>query len=287
MDEKTTKKILKPAACTLPPWAIHIKSENKKEILLKIRQETLQKYGYSMDECPKRLVCLGSKCMGRELPWQSKTAKPYLEELKKTHNIVNGELFLNNCDTCVLASRCKSVCNQLQDYLVRDKTKQVDLYFTSDIDRIVVENEPNYFNNLINLKNLPWDCLTVRRQNTVKKYIYQNKDFLTVANETGLYNQASAKYEFYAALTKLSKYAIMRQFIETKGYVLKESYRSILIEIYNKNKTLQQVAKEKNITKQAVQKKLKKILKMYKIKWPVFVTKVKGKTKYYPKGIIS
>ena len=89
VDEKAFKRIHKPPACTKAPWEHLVTGPNKDNILRAIRQETIAIYGQSMDECPKRKVCFTKSCIGRPLPFKSPTAKPYLDQLKLTHNIVS------------------------------------------------------------------------------------------------------------------------------------------------------------------------------------------------------
>ena len=73
MNENSFKKRFKQAACTSQPWKYLISKDIREDTLHKIRQETMQAYGFSMDECPKKSVCLTKKCMGRNLPWLSET----------------------------------------------------------------------------------------------------------------------------------------------------------------------------------------------------------------------
>jgi len=279
MDEKTFKKTYKPPACTKAPWEYLVTGPNKDNILRAIRQETIAEYGYSMDECPKRKVCFTKKCIGRPLPWKSETAKPYLEQLKTTHNITNDELYLANCDLCPIATYCTSSCSQVNDFLQRDKTDEPEMIYKEHLDNVILEN--NQEDKLVSLigKGLqtPWDCLTPRREQVVKKYVLENKDFLTVSKELGLYDQSKAKYEFYAALTKLSEYAVMRKWIRDNSDV---NGIDVLHKIYNENKTMTQVAKELDVTKQAVQQTVSRTVKAHGISWNVFVKKQGNKVVY-------
>lgn len=277
MDEKTFKKINKPAACTIAPWDKLVTGPNRDNILRAIRQETIAAYGYSMDECPKRKVCFTKQCLGRPLPFKSVTAKPYLDQLKTTHNIVNDELYLANCDACPIAMYCSSSCSQVNDFLQRDKTDEPEMVYKESLDNIVQETyEEDRLTGILG-KGLvtPWDCLTKRREQVIKKYVYENKDFLTVAKELGLYDQAKCKYEFYAALTKLSEFATMRNWIKNTSDV-----PEIIHKIYIENKTMITVAKELNVSKQAVQQTVSRYIKINKIVWPVFVRKQGNKVVY-------
>lgn len=279
MDEKAFKKIHKPPACTRSPWEHLVTGPNKDNILRAIRQETIAIYGESMDECPKRKVCLTKTCAGRLLPWKSPTAKPYLDKLKTTHNIQNEELFLVNCDTCPIASYCTSSCSQVNDFLQRDKTEEPEMIYKENLDNIIMENENSDKFQTIFGKGFtpPWDCLTPRRALVVKKYLYENKDFLNVAKELGLYDQSKAKYEFYAALTKLSEYAVMRQWIKENPDI---NGIDILNKMYNENKTMNQIGADLGISKQAVQQTVSRLIKANKLTWNIFVRKQGNKVVY-------
>ena len=279
MDEKTFKKINKPPACTKAPWEHLVTGPNRDNILRQIRQETIAAYGESMDECPKRKVCFTKQCIGRPLPWKSVTAKPYLDQLKTTHNITNDELYLANCDACPIAMYCSSTCSQMNDFLQRDKTEEPEMVYKESLDNIVQEADQEDRLTGILGKGLatPWDCLTKRREQVIKKYVYENKDFLTVAKELGLYDQAKAKYEFYAALTRLSEYAVMRKWIKDNP---EANGIETLNKIYNENHTMVQVAEEMKVSKQAVQQTVARIIKANSITWAIFVRKQGNKVVY-------
>ncbi len=275
MDEKKFKKDNRPAACTLPPWAGLIPSDRRDEVLRQIKHETVMAYGYSMDECPKRMVCFSKKCIGRPLPWKSATAKPYLDELVKRHNIQNDEMFLTNCDLCPIANICKSPCAQVNDFLQRDKSKEPQLEYRDNLENIEVIPE-----RIVSVENLigkglkiPWDVLTTKRKETVQKYLYQQKDFLTIAKELGYHDQSRARYEYYAALTTLSEYATMRRFLEEKGAELPKHIKDTLEAVYKDNLDITEVAQQRSVSKQAIQQRVARTIKRYKITWNTFVRK--------------
>ena len=288
MDEKKFKKKFRNAACTNQPWKHLIPKENRNVILRKIKQETIEAYGYSMDECPKRKTCLKKKCIGRPLPWKSKTAKPYLEQLKKEQNIKEGELFLSNCDTCPIANKCKSPCAQVNDFLSRQKQKQPSLAYKETVENFDVGHKSIEQDKIpLNNKDIPWDAISDKRKKVIEKYLYERKDFLTLANELGLNNQAYAKYEFYAALTKLSEVAVMRKWFNenaTEDWQYKsnsEAYRlGIIYDVYFKNMTFTAAAQERNVTKQAIQQIVSRIQKINNIKWNKYVRKEGSKVIY-------
>ena len=281
MDEKQFKKNNKPAACTKAPWEPLVTGSNKFDILAKIRQESIEEYGTSFEECPKRKVCFSKSCIGRPLPWKSKTAQPYLEQLKTTHKIVSGELFLTSCDSCPIAKSCTSVCSEMNDYLSRDKSEEPQLVFKETIDNLEIEEPREISVESIFGKGfkIPWDVLTQKRQDTVKKYLYEHKDFLAIAKELGYYDQAKARYEFYAALTTLSRYGVMRKFMEdnaNNGIIDRRDF-SILNDIFFINKTLTDVAHNWSMSKQAVHQLVQKYKRKHNLKFQVFVKKFGNK----------
>ncbi len=284
MDEKNFKKIHKPAACTKSPWDHLVTGPTKYDILAKIRQESIEQYGTSYEECPKRKVCLTKQCIGRPLPWLSKTAKPYLDQLQNTHTIKSGDLFLNSCDTCSIAKSCTSVCGQMNDYLLRDKSEEPQLVYKESIDNLEPENLGDGAVDNIFGKGfkVPWDVLTKRRADTVKKYLYEHKDFLMIAKELGYYDQAKARYEFYAALTKLSKYAVMRKFMEdnTDTEAIERRDFSILNDIFFINKTMTEAAYNWGMSKQAIHQMIQKYKRRHKLKWQIFVKKSGNKVQF-------
>lgn len=278
------KKSFKPASCTTQPWKYLIPKDIREDVLHKIRRETLEAYGVSMDECSKRSTCFTKECAGRSLPWLSKTAKPYLDKLKLTHNIVNDELFIVGCEGCPIAKQCSSPCFQVNDYLNRFKSKEPNLVYKENLENhinedILIENRPALFGN----KDIPWDCISAKKQEIVKGYLYEGKSFFVLAKELKLSNQAYCKYEFYSALNKLSEFGVVREFIKENEQILKNENNhqyEILKEIYVNNETIVGLAKKRGTSKQAVHQSLTKVLNKYKVKFTVFVKKVGNKVVY-------
>lgn len=289
MDDNKFKKINKPAACNNPPWAAVIPKEIREDVLRQIKQESVQHYGYSMDECPKRLTCFTKQCIGRPLPWLSPTAKPYLEKLKNTHKFSNDELYLSNCDVCPIAKTCSSPCAQVNDFMQRDRMKEPILEYRDNIENLAEEVDmPMPSVPLFTpTAKIPWDAISEKRQQTVRKYMYEQKDFLTVAKELGYHDQSRARYEFYAALTTLAEYSVMRKFIEDRGHELTAYTRSLLVAVYNENLSITEVANRRVITKQAVQQNIARVIEKYKITWPVFVRKEGNKVIYYRSEVLK
>ncbi len=282
MDENKFKKANRPAACNNPPWAAVIPKDVREDVLRQIKQESVQFHGQSLDECPKRLTCFGKKCMGRPLPTLSPTAKPYLEKLKATHKIENDELFLSNCDTCPIAKTCSSPCAQVNDFMQRDRIREPILDYRENLENLAEEVDmPTVDVPMFTATaKVPWDAISQKRQQTVKKYLYEQKDFLTVAKELGYHDQSRARYEFYAALTTLAEYSVMRKFIEERGSELNGYTRSLLVAVYIDNLSITEVASRRVITKQAVQQSIARVIEKYKITWPIFVRKEGNKVIY-------
>jgi len=280
MNEKNYKKANKPAMCTNPVWKSVITTDDKEDIVRKIRSETIEAYGYSMDECPKRLVCLGQDCLGRPLPTLSPTAKPFIDEIKKKYKVVNDELFLTKCDVCPIKIKCTSTCHQINDYLNRHNKKEPEFVYQeiseNHTEVVLSTNTTEFMTN----RDIAWDCLTPRRQTIIKKYLYEGKDFSAIARELNMKSQAWVKYEFYAGLTKLSEYATVREYLTNNKDELTKGNFSLLENLYLKNQSLTELAKQEKCSKQALQQRLTRILTSGNIKWIVFVKKVNNKPVY-------
>lgn len=281
-SEKQFKLINKNSTCTKRPWEYLIPQEDKYAIILKVRQECVEIYGHDFSECSKRKVCFTKKCMGRELEWKSPTALPYLKEFAKMVGINEGDEYFiqTDCSSCPIYNTCKSTCFQISDYINRDKSLEPKLVYKETVEQYKEDN--SYSSQRQNLTNLqiPWDCLPERKAAVIKKYLYQQKDFLSIAKELDLNNQARAKYEFYSALTTLSEVAVMRKFIEDKNTVLDAKQLAILKAIYLEGKTLTEVSEQCKISKQAVQQLIARLVAKYNLKWAVFVKKQGSKLIY-------
>lgn len=280
MKENEFKKIHKISSCTQPIWQNFIPKDQRDSILRKIREETILAYGESFDECPKRKTCFTKNCLGRPLPVLSKTAKPFLDLLVKTHTIINNELFIANCDTCAIKNICTTTCSQVNDFMNRDKNPEIEFILKSTLeesDRQLTDlgDKPK----VLDLE-LPWDILPNRKAIVIKKYLYEQKDFLAVANELDLTNQAEAKYQFYAALTKMAEYAVMRRFINENLTKLTDKQALILKKVYIENNILTDVAAHVNISTPAISRLITRLVIKFNIKWPLFVKKEHNKIIY-------
>jgi len=282
MESKNFKKENRMAACTQPPWNIFISTKERPEILRKIRQECIDIYGYSLDECPKRKICIKKECLGRPLPYDSKTAKPYIEKLEKTQNIVNGELFINtNCTTCPIFKECNYPCNQVVDFIDRDKSVEPYIIYkekTENLEAVITPLEPSIL--FVKDTDIPWDILSEKKKQIVKKYLYEERDFRYIAESLDMNNQARVKYEFYSALTKLTEYGIMRKFIKENIEKITDRQKLILEMIYFNNMSQVETARWLGISKQSIQQTINRVVKKHKIKWKKFVRKEKNKPMY-------
>lgn len=282
MNELEFKKNNKMSACTTPPWAVLIPFKDRPQILRTIRNETIEAYSYPFDECPKRLTCFGKSCEGRPLPWESETARPYLEELAKTQKIVDGELFVNTkCDTCPIFNKCKSPCNQVLDFIDRDKKSEPSINFkndTSNLEPIQAILEPA--NLIVDGSDIPWDILTARKADIIRKYLYEERDYKAIAEELGYKYQARTKYEFYSAINKLAEYAAVRKFLKSDKLKLTDRQFQIFDLVYNQNMTFVKASEKLGISKQSVQQTVSRILKRYKVKWHTYVKKRGNKVIY-------
>jgi predicted DNA-binding protein YlxM (UPF0122 family) len=284
--EKKFKLNNRQPACNKRPWEYLVPKEIRADLLMRVRQECLEIYGNSLSECTKKSICFTKKCLGRELEWKSKLAKPYLDMFAKIVGINEGDLYYiqNDCAGCPIAKECKSPCYQVNDYLNRFKTKEPNLVYQENLENHnPIEYYPETIANVLVNKEVPWDCLTDRKQELVRKYLYEGKDFLTIAKEMDLNNQARVKYEFYSALNKLSEFAKMREFIKEYEQILRNenpNQYEILKELYINNLTTVDVAEKKGISKQAVGQTLTRVLTRYKISFMTFVKKVGNKVVY-------
>lgn len=281
MDQKEFKKQYKPASCGRAPWAAVIEPHKRDSVMRQIRLECLQLYGYEMDTCPKRGVCIGKSCLGRPLPWKSPTAKPYLDKMKALNMVTNDEYLVSGCDTCPFKTSCTSVCPQINDFMNRHTQKQPELIYQETVDNYPVEfseepSEPSLFDGL----EIPWSCLGPDREAIVKLRLFKRRDFLSISKQCNLYDQAAAKYEFYAALTKLSEYAILRQFLKEKGKVLTLGQFSILTKRYIDNLDLDSIATNRGTTKQNISQTINRVITKYKLNWPIYVKKQGNKVIY-------
>lgn len=272
--EKQWKYTNKPAVCTANPIEHLLPKDTRLAIINKIKQESMEIYGEDLlTQCNKRKICFTKKCLGRELPWKSPTALPYLLELAKSQKIENELLFIEtDCSLCPLVNSCGSPCGQIRDYLARDKTTGPQITSKSNYDKNEIKQVDMENNTKFSI-NIPWDSLSSRRREVIKLHLYQRHDFKYIADKLKLNNQARAKYEYYAALTTISEYATMREFLNNNSKKLTGKQKKVLELVYMDNRKLQDVADDIGVTKQAIQQMIARVIQKYNIKWPKFVKK--------------
>lgn len=275
------KEINKPSVCTTNPLEHLIPKNERYETTRKMREECIDHYGRDIvSECSKRKVCLSKKCMGRELPWKSETALPYINELAKTHKIENGLLIIDtDCSSCPMVKSCSSTCNQVTDYVKRDKAMEPQMIAKERSDDLTGEFYDNEDTNTFTA-NIPWDVLSERRRKVIRMHLYDRRDFKYIANTLMLNNQARAKYEYYAALTTVSEYVTMREFLNENLGDLTDKQQDVLSNVYYDNKNLLDVAVDLGVSKQAIQQMISRVVNKYNIKWPRFVWKSGNKVIY-------
>ena len=284
------KKDNKPPACTKNPLYNYIPANIRYQVLGQIKRDSIEELGYDLDSCPKRKVCFGKNCIGRPLPTFSKAAQPYIKKLAETQKIVNGELFISGCDLCPIAQDCSNPCLQILDSAKRNESKEPLIYYRETVENyeVVEEIYQASESNLTELGwKIPWDILTERRQVIVKAYLYEERDFRTIAEKYNLNNEAFVKYEFYSALNQLSEYGVMRKFIEEFENTLTEKQRNVIIKVYKENKTLRLAAKELGVSEQATQAMIQRIVKNNNIKWENFVRRSGTKLIYRVPNILK
>lgn len=283
VNEKLFKRKYKPSICTTNPVKYLIPYRIRYELLRQIKIECIEAYGQDIsEECPKRLVCLTKKCTARPLFWESVTALPYLNKLIK-NQVVNsdGDLYVDGCDNCKINKICTSPCYQVHDFTKRNYSKEPTIIYKESIENYDAKIErPTSDMPKTEGLEIPWDALPDKKARIVRLYLYQNMDFLQIAKAEGLFNQASAKYQFYSALNILSEVAIMRRFLKLNSDKLLKSQVRLLKLLYVKNLSLTSVAKRFKITKQSCHQRIKRIIDNNGIKFQRFVHKNKGKAIY-------
>jgi len=169
MEDLKFKRKHKPPACTQAPWKYLIKPYEREKTLRKIREECKDIYLKSFDICPKLENCNGKTCIGRPLPWDSETAKPFLDKLKKTQKIINNELFVEDCSNCEIKNLCKNTCKQVNNFIDRHKTKEPPISY-KEVDNFVKlpkEEQTSVF--FTNSEDIPWEVLSETRRNVIKE----------------------------------------------------------------------------------------------------------------------
>lgn len=277
MNEIQYKRQYKGPACTSNPISHLIPPKDRSEVLRLIDIEIKTVIGYSLSECSNRLVCAtGSKCIGRPLPVQSKLARPYIELLKQYETVIDDKLYLKtDCRQCPIVTSCSSLCNQVIDFCDRSKVLEPQLEsLTSDLIYDTKDDFSEPSNLKFKLSDLPFDCITKKKQILVKSYIFDNKDFRQISDELNYFNQAEVKLIFYSTLTKMAEFASVRLFLKDKGSFLRIDQLNILNSLYIENKSLTKLAKELNTSPANISQIKSRILRKYNISWPVYIKKI-------------
>ncbi len=288
MNDTEFKIKYKFPACTKAPWVKFIPYEKRYETMRQIRMESIDIYGYPFDECPKRLMCISKQCIGRPLPWKSPTARPYLIAFARAHNVpVEDEYYVKGCDSCPIRKTCERPCYQVEDFINRRKTREPVFLECSNIDNYYIEPQQEESVDILG-KGLkaPWDILNETKLRIVRGYLYEGKDFKYLADILNLTNQSRVKYEFYSALNKMSEYATMRKFLQENVGEFTDKQWNILKSVYLENNTLTETANNANISKQAVQQMIARIVKKYNLTWQNFVKKKGTRVIYDVPGIM-
>ena len=282
MNDSKFKKEYKMPACASAPWANLIPASERAEVIRIINEETIEAIGYDLSSCPKRFTCFGKHCIGRPLPYCSKTALPYLEKLEKTQNIVNEELFIStDCNSCPIFKTCNTPCNQVLDFIERDKKSEPKLTYSIINDKVMTEAvslEPANF--VVDASDIPWDVLTSDKAELIRKYFFEGLNYAHVASLTNLSNKSFAKYKMYWAINKLTKFAVIRKFIKNNSNKFTSRQLEVFDLVYIKNYTMKRTAEHLGISRQAVQNIINTTLKNNNVKWPVFIKRKGNKIIY-------
>lgn len=279
MNNKRWKFENKPGACTKNPLYHLIPESIRHATLRTIRQDCINALGHDLDSCPKRKVCLGKKCLGRPLPTFSAAASPYIEKLKLTQIVKNGELFIQGCELCPINEKCKEPCEQVLDSVNRNESKEAILYYKATVDNKIEELNEEFEGTISFNFEIPWDVLNERKKKIVKMYLYKERDFRFIADELGLNNEAFVKFEFYSALNKLSKYGTMRNFLKKKADLTKKQ-KLVLDKVFNENLTIREAANKLNMSEQSAQAIINRVVIKNNIKWQTFVRRSGNKLIY-------
>jgi hypothetical protein len=293
MNDTQFKKKNKPALCTLDPVMAVVPKAKFHELQNIVRQK-LRDSGLDYDSgCPKRHTCLGN-CTGRPIYHQVDELKPYIDKIR--HLIApDGMIYLKGCGTCPIKSTCKKTCNQVSDFMDRNKNKE-DL--VNKLEPAIVttdfalshwvgddtESQPGILSELISrygsiqdtIENLPWGAINDKRQRLIRMYVFEGKDFRASAIELGYSNGNVARNEFYRSLTTLSKFATVRYFIEQHRDEISDFDYELLQLRYYKFLSVNEISKLLILPVGTIRSKLFRFLKKSKTKYSRFV--VKGKT---------
>lgn len=293
MTDNQFKKKNKPALCTLDPVLSQVPKDRYHELINIVRQRARDKGSVYDPGCPKRFTCDGI-CTGRPIINDVPELKPYIKKI--SHLIqLDGMLYVNGCKMCPIVKTCKNTCDQVSDFMNRNENKD-DL--TNKMEPVIIpmdhalstwvsddsDSAPGILTELISrygsiqdaISNLPWDAINSKRQRLIKMYIFEGKDFRASAKDLGYSNGVVARNEFYRALTKLSKYATVRFYIECNRDSIEDIDYELLQMRYYEFLSVSEISSRLNIPVGTIRSKLFRFLTKAKMKYSRFV--VKGKT---------
>ena len=294
MSDASFKKKNKHAICTLDPVMASVPKDKFHELQNIVRQKC-RDVGLDYDSaCSKRLTCNGT-CTGRQVYHFIDELAPYIKKI--SHIIApDGMIYLKGCGTCPIKTTCKKTCNQVSDFMDRNKNKE-DL--TTKFEPVAIttdyalanwvggddgETQPGILSELIGrygsiqdtIENLPWGAINDKRQRLIRMYVFEGKDFRASANELGYSNGNVARNEFYRSLTTLSKFATVRYFIEQHRDEISDFDYELLQLRYYKFLSVNEISGQLGLPVGTIRSKLFRFLKKSKTKYSRFV--VKGKT---------
>lgn len=133
---------------------------------------------------------------------------------------------------------------------------------------------------------LPIDILNDRKKTIVKDYIYNKKTFTIIGKELNI-NKTQVKYEFYSALTTMSRTAAFRNLLAVHKASIRPKQVKVVEEVYIHGKSLTEVALRTGKSKQAISQLLNRLVKRYNLKWKVFVKKKEGRLIYNTEKVVK
>jgi hypothetical protein len=291
MNDQSFRKKFKPAVCLNDP-VMNLISKDKYHEMLNIVRRSYREKGMTYDSsCPKRFTCQGI-CQGRPIDHWISELKPYIKKI--SHLLAeDGNLYVKTCGTCPISKTCKSTCNQVSDYMIREKNSEdlsykVDTEFTNfDISLSTWVSDDDFSSGILKelierygsiqdaISNLPWDAVNNKRQRLVRAYTLESKDFAQCAKEIGYANGTVARNEFYCALTALSKYASVRYYMECNRDVISDFDYELLRLRYYDFLTLKEISERLNIKLGTIRSRIFRFIKRNKLKYSNYLNKNK------------
>ena len=161
------------------------------------------------------------------------------------------------CSVCEIRDTCTSLCNQMKAYLSRGNKKSVD---TTQFDPNEQTEDFYSFQHLKNQQevtierdkfsftDIPWDAISERDANIVKKHFVEDKNYNEIAKELNI--SAVAVYHVVrggpnrkGVLAKLKEFATQRRLLKKYGPYLSTSVYNTLKDYYIHCKSLRDLKK--------------------------------------------